>query len=127
MPGDSGSPNNYGEMREKINNRRVPHIYELFFKIGCICSDFRNENFKEFQGFFLLTPLHFVQPSRDSPNILPSYGTDIREPVSHTSHVSYKDQKILYWQDVLVLAFAKTPKMHLFYTFSPQVGVFDQY
>ena len=56
-------PNNYGDMDRKTSNRWVPHIYELVFKIGSICSDFRNENFKNFQGNFPPDPLDFARPS----------------------------------------------------------------
>ena len=50
-------------MERKSSNRWVPHIYELVFKIGSICSDFKNENFKNFQGIFSPDPLGFARSS----------------------------------------------------------------
>ena len=46
--GEGPGGDSFGEMERKSENRRDPHIYELFFKIGCVCSNFRNENFKYF-------------------------------------------------------------------------------
>ena len=55
---------------------RSPYIYELVFKIGSICSDFRNEDFKNFQVFFLPDLPRFRSAKLGPPqNILPSYGT----------------------------------------------------
>ena len=47
-------------------------MYELVSKIGCICSNVRNEKFKNFEGFFPRISLGLTQPPK---NILPSYGT----------------------------------------------------
>ena len=47
---------------------------ELVFKIGCICSDFRNENFSNLQGFSP-GPLRFRSAKLPPPpkkNILPA-------------------------------------------------------
>ena len=49
--GGPGPPMIFDRWREKGYNRWDPHLYELVCKIGCICSDFRNENFENFHGF----------------------------------------------------------------------------
>ena len=74
----------------------IVYIYELVFKIGCICSDFKNQIFKNVLGFFPRTPLGFAAAKLPPPfkknlttttttttttnkqtNIVPSYGTNI--------------------------------------------------
>ena len=75
--GAPGPPIIFERWREKGNNRWDPHIYELGFKIGCICSDFRNENFKNFQVFSPWAPLISLGQVGPPQNILPSYGTEI--------------------------------------------------
>ena len=67
-------PNNYGEKEKKVLMDKFPYILASF-KIGCICSDFRNENFTNFPGFFPWTPqVSFGQDGPPKTNC-PSYGT----------------------------------------------------
>ena len=48
--GEGKPPNNYGEKKVLIGESL--HMCELVLKIWCICSDFRNENFKNFVEFY---------------------------------------------------------------------------